>query len=286
MKKNLFFFLLISVCISVAAQQQPRKPEYRPDWVYNAPHPENSTYLYVVEHGNGTTEREARNQAIARVFQSTANRIGQFVSTDEINRAVQAGTDYDVIGRTMKVPVNKVCEFSKQDPKDYSWTVYILCQVAKAGNITPEFEKCDFCNVHTIFDENMQSYNQRLKYYEKQLDIKNKIKEYQARQQMISSVFYCFGGLCLLAGVGCQLGWISEDLHGMAYAGFGMIGGGTILLTIPSLVNVSFERKEKKLKNMYDLANFDNNYLQNKEVEKFQLSIGFVPNGMGVTCTF
>ena len=37
---------------------------------------------------------------------------------------------------------------------------------------------------------------------------------------------------------------------------------------------------------MYDLANFDNNYLQNKEVEKFQLSIGFVPNGMGITCTF
>ncbi len=160
--KKILFFVVSLACISLAYAQQPRKPEYRPDWIYNTPHPGNATYLYVVEHGEGATKREALNQAIARVFQSTANRIGQFVSTDEINRAVQAGTNYDVIGRNMKVPVNKVCEFAKQDQTDYSWTVYVLCQVAKAGNITPEFEECDLCNAHTIFDKNMKHYNDQL----------------------------------------------------------------------------------------------------------------------------
>ncbi len=160
MKKILFLGLLVIVSMSVMGQ--PRKPEYRPDWVYNTPHPGNATYLYVVEHGEGATKREALNQAIARVFQSTANRIGQFVSTDEINRAVQAGTNYDVIGRNMKVPVNKVCEFALQDHTNYSWTVYVLCQVAKAGNITPEFEDCDLCNAHTVFDRNMKYYNDQL----------------------------------------------------------------------------------------------------------------------------
>ena len=160
MRKILFFTLLALVSTSAMAQQPP-KPQFRPDWVYNTPHPGNSTYLYVVEHGEGATKREALNQAIARVFQSTANRIGQFVSTDEINRAVQAGTDYNVIGRNMKVPVHKVCEFPIQN-KDYSWTVYVLCQVAKAGNITPEFEECDLCNSHTIFDKNLKYYNDRL----------------------------------------------------------------------------------------------------------------------------
>ncbi|MBO5674209.1 MAG: hypothetical protein J6S09_07970 [Paludibacteraceae bacterium] len=161
MRKIPFFVLLVLFATSASAQQ-PKKPEYRPDWFYNTPHPGNATYLYVVEHGEGATKREALNQAIARVFQSTANRIGQFVSTDEINRAVQAGTDYSVIGRNMKVPINKVCEFAFQDEKSYAWTVYVLCQVAKSGSVIPEFDDCDLCNAHTIFDKNMMYYKEQL----------------------------------------------------------------------------------------------------------------------------
>ena len=164
MRKILFFTLLALISTSAMAQQPP-KPQFRPDWVYNTPHPGNSTYLYVVEHGEGATKREALNQAIARVFQSTANRIGQFVSTDEINRAVQAGTDYNVIGRNMKVPVHKVCEFPIQN-EDYSWTVYVLCQVAKAGNITPEFDYAhanSMCAAHTIYDRQVADSNHQQK---------------------------------------------------------------------------------------------------------------------------
>lgn len=162
MKRNIFLLLLISIFPFLKAQQIV-KPEYRPDWLFEIPQATNSTYLYVVEHAEAITENEALNLAIARVFQTTANRIGQFVSTDEINRAVQLGTDYDVIGRKMKVPVHKACDFSVKSGS--KWVVYVLCQVAKAGNITPEFDFVhanNMCSNHTIYDKKLYDYNQQV----------------------------------------------------------------------------------------------------------------------------
>lgn len=161
MKRFILFLLLLCGMAFTASAQMTRKPTFRPDWTFKAPAPGNGTYLYVVEHGEGNTKREALNQAIGRVFQSTANRIGQFVSTDEINRAVQAGTDYQVIARNINVPINKVCEFAVQDTVNYTWTMYILCQVAKAGNINPEFETCEECTKHAMYDRAMARWQQR-----------------------------------------------------------------------------------------------------------------------------
>lgn len=163
MKKLLLVGLLVLLSFFCYSQQSPKKPEYRPDWLLEIPQATNSTYLYVVEHAEGETEREALNIAIARVFQTTANRIGQFVSTDEINKAVQVGTDYEVIGRKMKVPIHKACDFSINS--NGKWIVYVLCQVAKAGNITPEFDFThanNMCSKHVIYDKKMDAYNDSL----------------------------------------------------------------------------------------------------------------------------
>ncbi len=282
MRKILFFTLLALISTSAMAQQ-PQKPQFRPDWVYNTPHPGNSTYLYVVEHGEGATKREALNQAIARVFQSTANRIGQFVSTDEINRAVQAGTDYNVIGRNMKVPVHKVCEFPIQN-EDYSWTVYVLCQVAKAGNITPEFEECDLCNAHTIFDKN-------LKYYNESKEIKQRLGELGRIQYKIDGWCYSLGGLAITAGSLMQLGWNPDD-DGLptnkkcAQVGLGLIGGGLIFMLAPSVVKIAIKAKEKKIKNNFVNLLENNNIQKTQQIEDMQLSMGFVPNGVGMTIVF
>lgn len=152
MKKLIVLLMISGWAYTVSAQTMPR-PVFRPDWVYVAPRPGNATYLYVVEHGEGYTKREALNQALARVFQSTANRLGQTISTEEINKAVQAGTDFEVYARKMKVPINKVCEFPVQDTLTNSWTMYVLCQVAKAGNIEPDWEATNECIKRTIYDE-------------------------------------------------------------------------------------------------------------------------------------
>lgn len=167
MRKTFLLILLGVIAMSTAAQMT-RRPVFRPDWVFEAPRPSNGTYLYVVEHGEGNTKREALNQALGRVFQSTANRIGQAFSTDAVNRAVQSGTDFEVIARNMKVPINKVCEFPVQDTLTNSWTMYILCQVAKAGNITPEFEATDECTKHTRFDKALAKWKEQQEAKEKQ----------------------------------------------------------------------------------------------------------------------
>lgn len=167
MRKTFLLILLGAIAVTATAQMT-RRPVFRPDWVFEAPRPSNGTYLYVVEHGEGNTKREALNQALGRIFQSTANRIGQAFSTDAVNRAVQSGTDFEVIARNMKVPINKVCEFPVQDTLTNSWTMYILCQVAKAGNITPEFEATDECTKHTRFDKALAKWKEQQEAKEKQ----------------------------------------------------------------------------------------------------------------------
>ena len=137
MKKHLLLAIILSfIAQSVMAQKLP-------DWIINKPIPTNSTYLYVVESATGQTEMQARNRAIAEVFRSTAMRIGQPIDSEEINRALQRGTEYYVISSQYNVPINKVCEYT--DNKTLPCRVYVLCQVAKAGNIRVEFDDFNAC---------------------------------------------------------------------------------------------------------------------------------------------
>lgn len=212
MKKNVL--TLCCVCLSVLSFAQMQKPVFRPDWMIKTPRPENATFLYVVEHGEGLTQREALNQAIGRVFQSTANRIGQVVSTDEINRAVQAGTDYNVIARNLKVPINKVCEWPKQ-LEDNTWIVYILCQVAKTGNITPEFVPFTECLAHEEFDVIMKRYNDMLQ----QQDLaKKRVVQKENGIALLESIF--------VPGLGQMLKGYYVEGSLMLAGELALIGGG------------------------------------------------------------
>lgn len=116
----------------------------KPNWVYNKPTPTNNTYLYVVESAYGKTEQEAKNNAIAEVFRSTAMRIGQPFDSGEINEALQSGKDYHLIASQYNIPINKVCEYTEIQSNGYK--VYVLCQVAATGNIMvqwTDFRNCD-----------------------------------------------------------------------------------------------------------------------------------------------
>ena len=132
MKKKLFVTLVLAL-VSIASFAQEK-----PGWIYNKPTPANNSYLYVVEAATGTTELEARNQAFARVFQSTAMRLGQPINSDEINSAVQSGKEFNVISAQYNIPINKVCEYTEKQSGGYR--VYILCQAARAGNIVVDFD--------------------------------------------------------------------------------------------------------------------------------------------------
>lgn len=135
-KQILITFIFAFFALSSNAQKLP-------DWIINKPTPTNNTYLYVVESATGQTEMQARNRAIAEVFRSTAMRIGQPIDSEEINRALQRGTEYYVVSSQYNVPINKVCEYT--DNKISPCRVYVLCQVAKTGNIRVEFDDFSDC---------------------------------------------------------------------------------------------------------------------------------------------
>ena len=131
MKKAILLFVLAIMALMSFAQDKP-------GWIYNKPKPTNNSYLYAIESATGETEIVARNQAFARVLQSTAMRLGQPINSDEINRAVQNGTSFEVISSQYNIPINKVCEYTEKISGGYR--VYVLCQVAKAGNIIVDFD--------------------------------------------------------------------------------------------------------------------------------------------------
>ena len=101
--------------------------------------------MYVCESALSYSEPEARSQALARVFQTTANRLGQPIDASEVNKAVQNGTSMEVISREFNVPMNKVCEYVEK-VSGGMFRVYVLCQVAVAGNISPLWESFGGCN--------------------------------------------------------------------------------------------------------------------------------------------
>lgn len=137
MNKRILIIVLLLMGLGSFAQDKP-------GWIYTKPKPENSTYLYDMELGMGKTSKEAENDAFAKVFRFAAMQVGQAFESNEINKALQNGTDYNVISAQYNLPINKVCEYLERNGGE--WTVYILCQVAARGDITvlwSDFTQCD-----------------------------------------------------------------------------------------------------------------------------------------------
>ena len=137
MKKLLFLLLWAISQVVICAQDVPQ-------WVTKKPHPANDTYLYVVERGVGITEMEARNRAMGLVYRSTIERLSLGIDLSSINAAISNGSNYGNTSEAMNVPVNKVCEFIQQEANQYA--VYVLCQVARYGNIQVSFTDFTHCN--------------------------------------------------------------------------------------------------------------------------------------------
>lgn len=220
MKKFLIFVVLALMSIFTSAQIKTQ-PKFRPDWFFQLPVPENATYVYTREQGEGATKQEALNKAFCQVLETTAQRLGQTVNTAAIHNAVQSGTDYNVVSRAMKIPVNKVCDFYIQDPNTHRWTAYILCQVADRGYTTHEFEPCMVCTRDSIYRKLTAEYNQYLKNEE--------LKKKKARQRE--------DGLALLEsffipGLGQMMKGASYDNKAWMIEGGATLAGEVALISI------------------------------------------------------
>lgn len=134
------------LCIAIVALiTSATMAQDKPQWTYDTPKAGNSTYLFICEQGIGYSQEGAYNIALTRVFQSTANRIGQPFDSQKLEAALRNGTSLEVISSTYNIPINKVCEYSEQ-LNNGTYRVYVLCQVAASGNITPQWEPFSNCS--------------------------------------------------------------------------------------------------------------------------------------------
>lgn len=131
MKRILFLFVAFAITCQMLGQS-------RPGWTVKLPKARNNTYLYVVENASAYLEKDARDQAIKRVFETTAMRLGVPFDAQKVFDAVQQGTALEVISRQYNIPVYKVCEYTERIGANYR--VYVLCQVATSGTLTPQFD--------------------------------------------------------------------------------------------------------------------------------------------------
>ena len=129
------FFIILLMLTSVAAWGTKRLPW----WMDELPKAGNSTIMYVRQAGEGSTLTEAHNQALLMVMQNTANRIGRPFDIQAVDRALAGGTDYQTLSAQYNIPINEVDQYETQ-LNDKTYRVWVLCQVAVAGNIQPVWE--------------------------------------------------------------------------------------------------------------------------------------------------
>ena len=116
-------YILFLICLVATLNCEAKR---EPAWMRELPKPGNDTYIYVRESGEGTTVEIALAQAMVRVFQSTANRLGQPFDAQKVNNDLINGADYRTISKQQSIPVNRVGVYSTQ-LSNGKWWVYVLC---------------------------------------------------------------------------------------------------------------------------------------------------------------
>lgn len=114
-----------------------------PRWLRQLPKASNSNYRYVKEDATAATEEEAFNKALAHVLQDAILSLGLGYNSTQIEAAIRTGNLESKITE-WRIPVNPVCHY-RQGLENGAVRVYVLCQVANAGNVDPHFEEYRSC---------------------------------------------------------------------------------------------------------------------------------------------
>ena len=109
-----------------------------PRWL-NSPPARTATYYYRVSQGIGLTEEEAAKKAFGMALLESAFAIGVPV---DLQKMEQLEGDKLLIeaSRYVRIPINKVCQYSVELTTRRGYRVYILCQVANDVHTRAEFK--------------------------------------------------------------------------------------------------------------------------------------------------
>lgn len=114
-----------------------------PRWMRQLPKASNDNYRYVREDATALSEEEAYNKALARVLQDAIMPLGLAYDSKQVELAIKTGDLKSKITE-WRIPINPVCHY-RQGLENGAVRVYVLCQVANAGNIDPHFEEFRNC---------------------------------------------------------------------------------------------------------------------------------------------
>ncbi len=109
-----------------------------PAWL-QCPPARTATYYYRVSQGTGITEEEAAKKAFGMALLESAFAVGVPV---DLQKMEQLEGDKLLIeaSRYVRIPINKVCQYTTELSTRRGYRVYILCQVANDVRTQPEFK--------------------------------------------------------------------------------------------------------------------------------------------------
>lgn len=142
MRKALFF-LSFGWALLVSAQ-----PVSRPSWVVNRPQVGiEKLYYYRVTIGEGITYDKAYANAFAKAILESSWKLGVEVNAGSDLKTIEDDitANISVEKSRMNLPMNKVCEFVEPLTGKRGVRIYVLWQVAKYGNVPPNFDEFTNC---------------------------------------------------------------------------------------------------------------------------------------------
>lgn len=222
------FVILINLCIYA----ESKVSMWRPNWTYNTPKSTSSSYAYASIKGLGSTEAEARNNAYARAMQSAQAQLGIMVKSDEINKAVQTGEDFNVISQDFSIPMWEVCQYSNRDGTDYIY--WILMRIASDANKSVSREPfegdCyDFSKASELRALFKGEFKEDIKNREKKQKAEQKSQDRVERQKKLTSVDFAKERYVAWSIVGVGYPWNLTSGVNFRYGFYEFLGVGAYL---------------------------------------------------------
>lgn len=230
--KRLILLLNIALLINSCIYAESKMSMWRPNWTYNTPKSTSSSYAYASIKGWGSTEAEARNNAYARAMQAAQAQLGIMVKSDEINKAVQAGEDFNVISQDFSIPMWEVCQYSNRDGTDYIY--WILMRIASDANKSVSREPfegdCyDFSKASELRAQFKGEFKEDIKYREKKQKAEKKSMDRAERHEKLTHVDFAKERYVAWRIVGAGYPWNLTSGINFRYGFYEFLGVGAYL---------------------------------------------------------
>lgn len=122
----------------------------RPSWIFVRPEAANTTYHFRVTSSEADNYENAYAKAFAMVILECSWKNGLYVEKGNDLQALEGEiTDFiNIKSHGMRIPINKVCEYSEKLGAKNGLRLYVLWQVAnvsESGSVKPVFVDFNDC---------------------------------------------------------------------------------------------------------------------------------------------